>query len=70
LGGRFNVATEEDHAARLHFIEQLARAAIKPRSGQSNEEKLSGLIFKRLLVFHASLVSRQSDVSLHCGLVP
>src|SRR5688500_9019949 len=40
-----DVAAEDDHAARLHVVDQSARVGIKFRAWKSDEEELSDLLF-------------------------
>jgi hypothetical protein len=40
---RFDVAPEQDHAARLHFAQHLAQTLIQMRPRQADEQHLTGL---------------------------
>ena len=41
-----DVAAEDDHAARLNFLDQLARFGVEFSAGKSDVEKLSDLLFE------------------------
>jgi hypothetical protein len=51
LLGRFDVAAEEDHAARLNFAEQLSHTAVYLSSGNTYEEHTPGFALNRQLLF-------------------